>query len=247
MYDLILAFDDRILKACPNARFLTESNCSWIDRRSGNASPSPIWTNPTVVNYKSCDVSKKRFGVSFLTSDKGWLPGHKLRLQIFDFLPTTFKPNESYLDLEIIKHKSPPRINDKRETLEPYKFSIVAENCQTNGYYTEKVVDCFIAKTFPIYCGCPNLRDFFNPEGFLMFENMEHLKERLHSITPSLYEQRREAIEENFNIALKSVHTWDLMENYITEGIENKKNGNPYVDVVSARCETSNRRLLRSR
>jgi hypothetical protein len=224
-YDLILAYDERVLRECPNARFLTESACSWIGRKSGNAKAhfSPEFY-PSVAEYTPCDINKKQFGVSFLTSSKGWLPGHQLRQQIFDQL-ASFRSKESYEDLNVWKHKSPPRIDDKKSTLEPYQYSVVVENCQNTGYYTEKIVDCFIAKTFPIYWGCPNLKDYFNPEGFLMFENLGHLWERLHSIHPKMYAQRIEAIEENYQIALKSVHQWDLIEQYITEGIHNKKTG----------------------
>ena len=224
-YDLILAFDERVLKQCPNARFLTESACSWIGKKSGDVSShfSPEFF-PSVAKYTPCDTSRKEFAVSFLTSSKGWLPGHQLRQEIFDWLPENISPYESTQLLKVQKHRSPPRIDDKRVTLEPVQFSIAVENCQYAGYYTEKIVDCFIAKTFPIYCGCPDLTKFgFNPEGFLNFVNLEHLKTQLKQITPQLYTERLSAIEENYNIALKSVHQWDLIENYITEGIHNKK------------------------
>ena len=238
-YDLILAFDERVLSECKNAKFLTESSCSWIDRRSGSASPSPIWNGPTVINYNLCDVAKKRYEASFLTSSKGWLPGHKFRQEIYDKLPNMVG------SLAISKHRSPPRIDDKRTVLEPVQFSIVAENCQHNNYYTEKIVDCFIAKTFPVYWGCPNLREHFNPEGFLMFENYEHLMHRLETLGPALYIERLEAIEDNFQRALKNVHTWDLMENYITEGIQNKLKGTSmHVAEVVPKEETG--RSLRS-
>lgn len=243
-YDLIMAWDDRVLRECPNAVFLTESGCSWLDRKNpamngGKLSPFPLNGSATGVSpyqnmegwaksidhgvivpeYKACDVSQKRFEVAFLTSSKGFTVGHKLRLDIFDALP------ELIGSLKIWKHRSPPRIPDKREVLEPRMFAISPENSQHNGYYSEKLVDCFIAKTFPLYWGCPSLSRYFNPDGYMYFENVADLLQKLEQLTPEFYASRLPAIEENHRIALQSVHQWDMMENYITHGIERKKAG----------------------
>ena len=71
-YDLILTWNERVLNSCKNAQFLTESCCSWIDRKSGG-SPAPLLHNfegfgkaplsPIVANYQPCDVNLKRFEV----------------------------------------------------------------------------------------------------------------------------------------------------------------------------------------
>jgi Glycosyltransferase family 10 (fucosyltransferase) C-term len=224
-YDLILAFDERVLRECPNAVFLTESACSWLPRKFGAIDPfgemryenGVLHKNPVVMSYEGCDVRAKKFAVSFLTSSKRQFPGHILRQEIFERLP------ERFGELEVWKHRSPPILSDKRTVLEPYMFSIVPENSRHSGYYTEKLVDCFIAKTIPIYWGCTNLCNFFNMDGIVQFENWDDLKGKLESLTPQFYADRLTAIEENFHIALKGVHQWDQIENYITAGIEKKK------------------------
>jgi hypothetical protein len=157
-YDLIMAFDERVLRECPNSVFLTESACSWLPRKWDTQDPFGVmnWDgvrhkNPVEMNYQPCNVSKKEFAVSFLTSSKNMFPGHKLRQEIYE------KLDPAYGDLRVWKHRSPPIISDKRTILEPYMFSIVPENSEHNGYYTEKLIDCFIAKTIPIYWGCPDI------------------------------------------------------------------------------------------
>lgn len=220
-YDLIMAFDERVLRECPNAVFLTESACSWLGRISGNVTshfnPDKF---PAVAHYEPFDSEKKKFAVSFLTSSKNSFPGHHLRHQIYDNLANSYENG-----LEVWKHKSPPRIDDKKPTVEPYMFSIAVENSQHNGYYTEKIVDCFIAKTIPIYWGCPNIGNYFNREGIIEFTGWNDLLESLYTLNVEFYHGRRNAIEENYRIALKSVHQWDLIENYISEAIYKKKNG----------------------
>ena len=45
-------------------------------------------------------------------------------------------------------------------------FSIVVENKKLPNYFTEKVVDCFLAHTFPLYHGCSNFKEFFDKDSF---------------------------------------------------------------------------------
>lgn len=230
-YDLILAWDERVLRECPNAVFLTESACSWIDRKAhGSTSPflhkfegeEPRTISPVVPSYIRCDVSAKSFAVSFLTSSKRQFPGHILRQEIFEKLP------ESIGNLKVVKHRSPPIISDKRTILEPYMFSIVPENSRHSGYYSEKLIDCFIAKTMPIYWGCTDVAKHFNPEGIIQFTDWSDLYRKLEALGPRFYTDRSTVIEENFQTALKGVHQWDLIENAITKGIASK-HANPTV------------------
>ena len=224
-YDLILAFDERVLRECPNARFLTESACSWLPRKWGMTDPfgnmryenGVYHKNPVVMEYSGCDVSAKRFAASFLTSSKGFMPGHVLRQEIYDRLPAQVGA------LPIWKHRSPPIIDDKRTILEPYMFSIVPENSRASGYYTEKIVDCLVAKTIPIYWGCKNIDKHFNVDGILQFDNYDSLARTLAALTPEFYASRKQAIEENFKTALRGVHQWNLIEDYIDEGIVRKR------------------------
>jgi hypothetical protein len=227
-YDLILAWDERVLRECPNSVFLTESACSWLPRQNGNAHDTYgtmnrdgiLHKNPVALEYPGCDVSVKKFAVSFLTSSKNSFPGHVLRQEIYERLP------EAFGALKAWKHKSPPIVNDKRTVLEPYQFSIVPENSRHNGYYTEKIVDCFVAKTIPVYWGCPNIGSHFNAEGIVCFENYDDLQSKLSALTPEFYQSKRAAVEENFHKALLGVAQWDLIDHHITEAIA-KKHTNP--------------------
>jgi hypothetical protein len=248
-YDLILAFDERVLRECPNSVFLTESACSWLPRKTdgtidplGNMNYDGVHhKNPVELTYTGCDVTKKEFAVSFLTSSKNSFPGHKLRQEIFEKLPA------SVGDLRIWKHRSPPIVDDKRTILEPYMFSIVPENSTHSGYYTEKLIDCFVAKTIPIYWGCPDIEKHFNQSGILRFHGFSDLQGLLSNITPDWYHSRREAIEENFHLAVKGSAQWDQIENAITLGIQKKKAGQGFqrVDNPSTILQPSAPQIVR--
>jgi hypothetical protein len=48
-------------------------------------------------------------------------------------------------------------IKNKWDALAPYKYCIAMENERTADYFTEKLTDCYLALTYPIYYGCENL------------------------------------------------------------------------------------------
>jgi hypothetical protein len=204
-YDLILAWNEKVLSNCSNAVFLPEAVCSWIARKKEKGV------------YQACNTSTKTFAVSFLTSNKTFCPGHKLRCEIYDKLPDAFG------ELKVIKHMSPPRWPDKRTIIEPYQYHIGVENAIHNNWFADKIVDAFIGKAIPIYWGCPNLEKYFNMEGVIRFSEYSDLEKTLKSLTPSFYQSRLYAVEDNFNRAMKYVHTWDRIEEEITKGIERKK------------------------
>jgi hypothetical protein len=52
-------------------------------------------------------------------------------------------------------------LNSKYVGLQDYKFSIAIENTVEGDYFTEKVTDCLLVNTIPIYYGCKFINNFF--------------------------------------------------------------------------------------
>lgn len=194
-FDLILTWNSELLEF-PNAQKFIFGTC-WID-----------WDN-----FKP-DKQKQ---VSFITSNKSWAPGHKMRLSIWDGLEEA----EDLNGFEIVKHISPPKVESKNFLFENAKYSIALENEKLENWITEKVIDCFATKTIPIYWGCPNIGDYFNQDGILVFDTLDELKEILDNLDESYYDSKKDIIEENYE---KSKSYWDfhqrvkeIIENYINE------------------------------
>lgn len=60
------------------------------------------------------------------------------------------------------------KFNDnKPDYISRYKFSIAFENKKQEYYITEKIMECFMAGSIPIYYGSPNVASFFNPKAFI--------------------------------------------------------------------------------
>jgi hypothetical protein len=66
-----------------------------------------------------------------------------------------------------------PSSLEKLKLLNKYKFNLCFENCYHHcwswDYITEKITDCFKAKTIPIYWGCYNIEDHIPKELFIDF------------------------------------------------------------------------------
>lgn len=76
------------------------------------------------------------------------------------------------------------------DSLRDYRFSIVMENCQQDVYFTEKLLNCFLTDTVPIYWGCEGIGQCFDERGLLRFSTVDELK----AILDDLNEERYEAM-----------------------------------------------------
>jgi hypothetical protein len=85
----------------------------------------------------------------------------------------------------------------KDDVLAPYFFSIAMENCRQDYYFTEKLIDCFMTNTVPIYWGCPSIGEVFLPEGMICFETKDELIDLLATLSESRYREMEDALLEN--------------------------------------------------
>jgi len=83
-------------------------------------------------------------------------------------------------------------IPDKLETLKGYKFNICFENTKQPGYITEKIFDCFVTGTIPIYYGATNVNQYI-PKGcyidYRQFKNEGEMLSYIQKLTKEEYEE----------------------------------------------------------
>ena len=85
---------------------------------------------------------------------------------------------------------------DKLRVLEGYKFCLCFENCSFPGYITEKIFDCLVAGTIPVYLGAPDVSNFIPAGTFIDFRNFAgyaELEDYLRGVTAAEAETRRQA------------------------------------------------------
>ena len=72
-------------------------------------------------------------------------------------------------------------------------YSIAIESTQEKNYISEKLIDCLITKTIPVYWGCSNASDFFDTSYWLKVEDLVNF-----NFTEEYYYNNIEKINKNF-------------------------------------------------
>jgi hypothetical protein len=148
--------------------------------------------------------------VSMMYSYKNFVGGHGIRHEIASKYSTV---------IDVMGSGKTGAHVPKIESCRDYAFSVVVENCKEGYYFTEKIVDCFLTGTVPIYWGSDYIGDFFNKEGFLTFSTVEELYSvvRDRDYLVNFYTDHVNEIVENYEKALKYKVAEDfLYETYKT-------------------------------
>ena len=61
-------------------------------------------------------------------------------------------------------------VEKKADALDDYEFHVAIENHIENNVWTEKLADAFLGFTVPIYCGCPNVYDYFPKDSLIQID-----------------------------------------------------------------------------
>lgn len=159
-------------------------------------------------------VLEKKFSVSSVVSGRMNNEGHPLRHELYfkkdeikipaDIYlsgnPDTIFEKGDYKNGLVLKHGSDTS-NDKIRVFD-CMFHIAIETSGMRNCFSEKLVDCFLTKTIPVFWGCDNIGDFFNADGIIQCKDVNDIIKTCNKLTPELYESKRAAIEENYNKSL---------------------------------------------
>lgn len=186
-FDVVYSFNQRVLNECGNSELFCFGSCWVLTDKLGNV------TSLRGEYENKFSIDDKNFKMSFVKSTKQFLPGHKLRFDVSDLLNHDYGFETMYPDY--IKP------SNKMNLFKDSMFHLTIENSQFDNYFTEKIIDCFMSYTIPIYWGCPNINNYFNKDGIISFNTKEELRDILNNLTEEDYTKRIEAIKENYRIA----------------------------------------------
>ena len=106
------------------------------------------------------------------------------------------------------------KIKDKILFLSSYKFSIAMENSEADGYFSEKIIDAFLAGTIPIYYGNYMIDEYINPNSYILIRGKNDIKEKIEYI---------KKIDNDLNLFQKIIHQNILIDEKFKEKIEKQK------------------------
>ena len=222
LFDFIFTSDNKIVKAISHAYWapLAES-----------------WTNgsmPSVGRDRTSEVKEKNFSVSFLNTSKSHQGGnYEIRKYIASnvnniTIPTNlFESNEHPAGSawQILPQGDKFQTSDKI-VLYKSMFNICPENfIGDENNFSQRLIDCFINRTIPIYRGYENIHEHFNIDGMILVNDGEDAINKINKLTPDYYNERLTAIEDNYNRCIQ--HEYNLapgqrIANKIMKLIKNK-------------------------
>lgn len=162
-------------------------------RWAGNALVMPFggaWVNPAKA------PGEKSKNMSLIASGKKSTDGHRLRHEIAAWCAAGDH------DVELLGLAYRP-IDTKEEGLLDYRYSVVIENARETGYFTEKLIDCLLCETVPIYWGAPDIERYFDVRGMIICESAEEVRQAIAIAGADDYKRRRTPIEQNRGTALR--------------------------------------------
>ena len=150
-------------------------------------------------------VFKKSKLISCIVSDLQMNEGHRLRLEIAKQIEES-----GQVDMYGKAFKFVPR---KIDALKDYMFSFAMENAYYESYFTEKLHDCLLTGTMPIYLGAPNIGDFYNLDGMVIMERDVDGEVSFDSeiLSEEYYNDHLDAVKDNYERVLETQTAEDYM------------------------------------
>lgn len=193
-YNGIFTHSERLIKKYNNCYFIP-GGAVWYGGTAGGG------------DLKNDAFLHKKKNISMVSSNKEYCELHKYRKTLAEYLL-----NKKIADIYgTINGGNEILIS---ESLKDYRYSVVIENCITNIYFTEKILNCFASMTIPVYIGAKKINDFFNEEGIIRIDpsmQYEEIEKILLKLNKETYDKKIEAVVDNYN----RINDYLCIEDYI--------------------------------
>ncbi len=157
---------------------------------------------------KAAPAPQKTKLLSVITSAKAFTQGHIDRIRFVS------KLKEHYGDNIDVYGRGFNGFGDKWDVLSQYKYHVVIENSSQRYYWTEKLSDCMLAETFPLYYGCTNLADYVPRQAFEPVD-IHNPEEAIRIIDAQIaqhrYEQSRDALAQAKGLMLDKYNMFEYI------------------------------------
>ena len=184
LFDLILTHDKVVLSAFPDKSAFIPADTVSVDKSSFGI-----------------NVENKKNILSHIYSSKQQTYGHKLRHEVAEMIEERFPGKCDFFGSGASRY-----IRYKHNALQSYLYSVVIENAMYDHYYTEKIMDCFVSGTIPIYYGTKSTSTAFDEGGIIYFDGIESLSNILSKLFENpwkIYNERLKSLYANYLIVRK--------------------------------------------
>jgi hypothetical protein len=187
-YDKIVTSNSTVLEECPNAVFMPYGT-TWLNKSKHHPDAFGKFTEDLA--HISKDLS-----LSMVCGSLYGKPGYNLRHAIFQHQDAINVSKKFYSSTRFVLPNVPTLPNDNKIHLFTSMYSVAVESTQEQNYFSEKLIDCLITKTIPVYWGCSNISDFFDSSYWIKVEDLLSF-----DFTEQYYYDNISKINENFEKA----------------------------------------------
>jgi len=182
-------------------------------------------------NLKVASLIKEN-KIVWVTSNQRTSKGHNVRMDFLDVIKGL-----PFVDLY---GRGINPIDDKWDVLSTSKYAIAYENFQNDYYWTEKIVDCFLCYTMPLYFGCNAIDQFFPKDSFIQIDPKDkHIDLFLKEIVVSTkWEENLNAIAEARDLILNEYQLFPFLYHKI-KAMEEGNSNTPDKELISFKGKDS--------
>jgi hypothetical protein len=200
LFDLIFTSNKNIVNKVSHAHWSPLAEC---------------WTNgsmPSMGTDRTAESRDKKFCISFLGTSKQIEYGgfYDIRKYVWEHEKEIHIPTEFLDSRENAINDGHPylptsntfQISDK---IHLYKsmFNFCSENADDENF-SQRLIDCFINKTIPVYRGYKNIHEHFNIDGIVYVNDGPDAIEKINQLTPDYYYSKLSAIEDNYRRCIQN-------------------------------------------
>lgn len=160
----IFKWDNEPIVRQPFARGLDRifTHISSDDPRRHTAPPIlDWWVARSHDELTAMELPAKSKPMSAIASTKTMIFGHHQRAEFVNLVASALP------GIDVFGQGRDHPLEDKWDGLAPYRYSLAIENTSKDDYWTEKIADCFLSYTVPLYFGAKNIGEYFPPESFI--------------------------------------------------------------------------------
>ncbi len=170
-YTKIITSNPKILQYCSNA-VKQPYGTTWLNK-------SPHHPDSIGVFTEQLGQIQKENSISMICGSLTGKTGYNIRHQIWNNKHKIKNKLNFYSSTRFPIPGVEQLPNDDKIHLFNSMYSIAIESSSEPNYFTEKLIDCLITKTIPVYWGCPNVSEYFDtsywvqPQDVLVFNYTE--------------------------------------------------------------------------
>ncbi|MBR7117931.1 MAG: hypothetical protein IKC84_00975 [Helicobacteraceae bacterium] len=243
--DVVFAFNDELFK---DKNLIEESPKTFVKNNTTFIKHHPAlyfcFGNVPFDTLCKMPPPKKTKEMSCIASfDKKAFYGHLDRIKFV----TALKKSNIGKRIDFFGNKTEFELQEKKDGILPYKYTIAIENNSQNDYVSEKIMDSYLGYSIPIYFGASNVDEYFPKNSFIKIDiyNLQDSLNLIENILDSnFYETNFDALlEARKKVLYDYSMLYSLSKNIINDAKSHYDN--PKRDVLIPRYKRSFKYLLK--